>query len=365
MHIDRSNYEIWCIDWLDGRLTGSQAEKVRAFLDQNPDLREEFEEMSGTLPAYPLTPLPGREKLYRTPEQLSPEQFVLLCAAYLENDLDSAGKKELEEMVSSDPERRLVFGQMQKTKLLPGKIIYKRKKSLLKHSVTGRKWRLPAAAISAAAAIVFLLIIFRGIFSGHNTHEVPVPVPVVSENKEEIREKIVTPVPAKKTDEEAVNPDVSHESGKPAAHGRNTKHEIKNAISAPVLPDTKTPGPDVSVVKVAFKPSIGLPVAPVPDSLVAISPEILPPAGTVQPEKTEGFMARVVREKILREKPAENKRLNGYEIAEAGVEGLNKLLGWNMAFNTNNDESGQPKSVSFKSRLLKIQAPVKKNADRQ
>ncbi len=46
MQIDRSNYEIWFIDWLDGNLTGKEIEQLKLFLDQNPDLREEFNDLA-------------------------------------------------------------------------------------------------------------------------------------------------------------------------------------------------------------------------------------------------------------------------------------------------------------------------------
>ena len=46
MQIDRSNYEIWLIDWLDGNLNDIQAEELQLFLAENPDLKEEFDELA-------------------------------------------------------------------------------------------------------------------------------------------------------------------------------------------------------------------------------------------------------------------------------------------------------------------------------
>jgi hypothetical protein len=51
--------------------------------------------------------------------------------------------------------------------------------------------------------------------------------------------------------------------------------------------------------------------------------------------------------------------LKAYEIAEAGVSGLNKLLGWEMALDERKDENGKLKSVYFSSKILKFNAPVK------
>ena len=45
MKPDRSNYEIWLIDWLDGTLTAQQTDELMAFLSENPDVREEADSL--------------------------------------------------------------------------------------------------------------------------------------------------------------------------------------------------------------------------------------------------------------------------------------------------------------------------------
>ena len=45
MIIDRSNYEIWLIDWLDGNLDEARTKQLLAFLDENPDLKEEADSL--------------------------------------------------------------------------------------------------------------------------------------------------------------------------------------------------------------------------------------------------------------------------------------------------------------------------------
>ena len=46
MKINRSNYEIWFIDSLDGNLSSLEAEELNQFLNENPDLKEEFNELT-------------------------------------------------------------------------------------------------------------------------------------------------------------------------------------------------------------------------------------------------------------------------------------------------------------------------------
>ena len=72
------------------------------------------------------------------------------------------------------------------------------------------------------------------------------------------------------------------------------------------------------------------------------------------------FISKTFREKFLKEKTPPDTPIKGFEIAEAGVAGLNKLFGWQMALDMKNDDNGQPKSVYFSSKILKVSAPVKK-----
>ena len=73
------------------------------------------------------------------------------------------------------------------------------------------------------------------------------------------------------------------------------------------------------------------------------------------------FISKTFREKVLHEKTPLDTPIKGLDIAEAGVTGLNKLFGWEMALDKNNDENGQLKSVYFSSRIIKFTAPVKKS----
>ena len=77
--------------------------------------------------------------------------------------------------------------------------------------------------------------------------------------------------------------------------------------------------------------------------------------------KLSRFIARTFRERILKEPSSADTPLKAYEIAEAGVTGLNKLLGWEMDLDERKDEKGELSSVYFNSKILKINAPVKKS----
>jgi hypothetical protein len=68
-----------------------------------------------------------------------------------------------------------------------------------------------------------------------------------------------------------------------------------------------------------------------------------------------------LKEKILKEKTAKDSPLKAYELAEAGVSGLNKLLDCEMVLDEKKDANGVLKSVYFSSKIIKFNAPIKKS----
>ena len=116
MKIDRSNYEIWLIDWLDGNLSDPQVEQLKAFLIENPELREEFHELN----MFSLKPseksFPHKDHLKKSTADLSRSHFEYLCVAYLEKDLSADQQTELRESIDQDPEKRRSFELIQTMK---------------------------------------------------------------------------------------------------------------------------------------------------------------------------------------------------------------------------------------------------------
>ncbi|MDO9580830.1 MAG: hypothetical protein Q7J06_09750, partial [Bacteroidales bacterium] len=75
MKIDRSNYEIWLIDWLDNNLSDQQVEQLKIFLGENADLREEFEELSRCNLEPSVKSFPNKDLLKKSISDLTESQF--------------------------------------------------------------------------------------------------------------------------------------------------------------------------------------------------------------------------------------------------------------------------------------------------
>jgi len=362
MKIDRSNYEIWLIDWLDGNLNDIQVEELKLFLSVNPDLKEEFEELS----AFSLKPseksYPDKSLLKKSTADIPDSQFEYLCVAFLENEITSGQRSELMEILDHDSEKKRTFELFQKIKLTPYEISFKDKNRLIKRSTAQKVIRLSVFALSSAAAIVLIIMTFLNL-----------PQQLTNTIQNSAQNVIIDSINQQQSGD--VVPAAETEVNKPVVTNQKTEKLVAEVQTLStdesmseriiLLPaDTsvrKFDNPDIVPVKVPVNVSVVNNANILRNSLVASNISFNAPAYDDERSNIGRFIAKTFREKILKEDISKDTPLKGYEIAEAGVTGLNKLLGWEMALEKNNDENGELKSVYFSSRILKFNAPVKKS----
>lgn len=345
MKIDRSNYEIWFIDWLDGNLNSHQVEQLNLFLNDNPDLKREFYELTPVIIKPSNSQFQNKESLMKSQSDISDSQFEYLCVAYLEDDLSAEQKNELLEITEQNADRKRSFDLIQKTRISPVSSIYKHKSQLFRRTPMQKVIRLSVFGLSAAAAITLVITTFlnppREInTSAGKTASITIPEEIIQ--KPVVKEKEVSVVSVKKE-----------------------KVSIAKAELPVVIPDEtieKNIIPEnILVNKINFSSDIGFSESMASNTLMASNFTYSIPEEDDGRSNVGRFISKTFREKILREKAAPDSPLKGYEIAEAGVTGLNKLLGWEMDLEKNNDENGELNSVYFSSKLLKFNTPVKKS----
>jgi hypothetical protein len=366
MQIDRSNYEIWFTDWLDDNLNSLQVEQLKQFLDQNPDLSEELNDLNSLHKVSSSASFPHKEKLKKSLSEISEDQFEYLCAAYLENDLSENQKAELQEIINLYTEKKRTFDLIQKTILPLSSIRYNHKKRLLKRTPLQKVIRISAIALSTAAAVSIFIFIYSVIPGAATLKQINNAQNLRSDNtvqplsqgfaKEKIIPETVPVHNEKKTDKMIP----SFRSGKNAVTIYDTITTRQNNSEA-----KKIGNPDVTINKVPLHTRIELKKEISGNKLIAASQPIYIPNAEDERSPVGKFISKTFREKILKEKMPKDTPLDGFEIAEAGITGLNKLFGWQMALEKKTDENGQPKSVYFSSEILKFNAPVKKKDSQQ
>jgi hypothetical protein len=346
MKITRDNYQLWFVDWLDNNLPASTTQEMNAFLDQNPDLLEGFSDIT----LFKLKPNDiqfNKESLKRSPGQVPVEQFELICAAYAENDLNEEQIAEMYEMVGTDQSRARVPLIYSRIRLTAPEVVYKGKPGLKKHRISAKFFSIAAAALSAAAVLAFIVLIKIPDQDNENIKTIGLdtqrrePVSVEVNKSEHLSVEVKTGASEESgTRERKAQPVLTERKG----------NDLEN------IQEMKVDVPD----KIYYSKQISLVNNRAEYSIAASTIEIKE-QGFDERSRIGAFIARNFRTKILDEPLPSDSPLRGYEIAEAGIEGINKLLGWEMALTRKSDDNGEVRSLNFDSRMLKFNTPVKNN----
>ncbi len=358
MIIDRENYEVWMIDWLDGKLDELQTKCLLSFLRDNPDLREETESLS-SICLNPSTEIfSGKNLLKKTALEISDSQFEILCIGHLENDLNSEKAKELEEIIQKIPGRKKLFDLFRQIKLFPPACHYNRKERLKKNTIARKIIRLPVLLTGAAATIALIIAVYS-LIPGRLSDK------TISSEKEITFDTLIInyahPILTKRTvqlidKKENVN-NKKQTSTSPVTSSTEIKVKlvkVEDSLLNPLnIKSMKTPGflyPHITDLGIHNKKY----------NLISYDPKIINTNINYNRSRLGKLIARTYRSLILREEKASDLPLKAYEYVEGGINGLNKLLGWEMALQKTNDENGELKSYYFSSKILKFNAPVKK-----
>ncbi|MEE4213898.1 MAG: hypothetical protein V2I34_02460 [Bacteroidales bacterium] len=392
MIINRQNYQIWITDYYDGRLDTFQAEVLMDFLSDNPDLKAEFEDYPGLSVSPPEHSSPDKNELLRTPDELTNEQVEHFSIAFWENDLDDQQKKEIEALSKTDPRFRKNLGIYEKIKLKADQSEYPGKSLLLKIPARRRRTVILLTALSTAASIAIL----AGLFIILN-RQAPLPTPdrqvlasaAEDQAEETISEKSVRPgtgdenpasghAAAESTQSRVTSGEQSTKSqtfaGTESTQDRvitgeqSTQSRIAAAAESTQIieADPAVTGREtmVAMSKIPVREEIRLDNVEVSYLLAETEPyDLSLPPGIMDNMKmtVREFLAFQFRKSILDEEDPGVDNLKAWEIADAGIKGVNTLLGWNMEFQAGQGEDGRLQNLRFTSELLKIDRDFKKS----
>lgn len=118
MKINKNNYEIFVIDFLEGNLSKEQMRMFQLFLNENPDINEEIIDLNEAT-------LPLEEMIFNDKDILKKDtireldKIDFLLAKKLEGDLNSEEDKFVEKLLASDESIRKSWSLMKKITLSP------------------------------------------------------------------------------------------------------------------------------------------------------------------------------------------------------------------------------------------------------
>lgn len=120
--INRQNYEVFIVDYLDGNLGPVESAELLLFLELNPDIKKEMEGLSGAIPDQePMPEYPFKEALkpaYDTDAvHITGENNTYYFIAYHEGDLSETGMQNVNEYLSKNPEFLSAFEAFRMSRL--------------------------------------------------------------------------------------------------------------------------------------------------------------------------------------------------------------------------------------------------------
>ena len=209
MKINKENYEIYFLDYFEKRLAPEQVAELMVFLEQNPELKAEFDTFElielETEKATQVSFSNLKKQEYKTTGSVDAWNYEEKMVAFLEGDLDEKGKSDVQHFITINPKARLELNFFRKTILQPENISYPNKSELKKGGVLLLFRRPLFYTVSTAAAIIILFGLFSLLRQGA---EVENPAPITNvELPAKVQEQIPvneSPVAAPKEREQFV-----------------------------------------------------------------------------------------------------------------------------------------------------------------
>jgi len=180
MTIDRHNYEEYFILYMDNELGSDERRMVDAFIEKNPDLKEELE----ILIQYKMVPddsivFEGKEELIKiggdVPVSIS--NFDEWMVLYMDNELTAEQKNKIDQFIIANPAAQKEAELMLQTKLQPETIVFANKEVLYRKEEKDKPviwWRVAAAVlILLIGATTFVLMNKKGSTTKPDIAKVP------------------------------------------------------------------------------------------------------------------------------------------------------------------------------------------------
>jgi len=142
MKINRNNYEIWFLDYYEGRLDPEQVKALMAFLDLHYELKEEFDNFENiSLPPAKDIIFDAKDSLKKKPVitvgEINEKNYEDFFIAETEGDLSKEQSEQLTAFLIKNSSLKKEFDLFCKTKIVPDNtIIFDAKQSMKKNIVT-------------------------------------------------------------------------------------------------------------------------------------------------------------------------------------------------------------------------------------
>lgn len=169
MEINRENYEMYFLDYHEGRLAPGQVAELLVFLEANPEFKEEFETFEDILLVPDLSvSFSGKDSLKKNnvPDTgaINSSNYESYFIASTESLLSSEEQKALAAFLKNHPELKADFDLYQQVHIQPDlKIVFPAKAKLKRSILSTRRFYYYSLATAASVALLFSVYLNTGI----------------------------------------------------------------------------------------------------------------------------------------------------------------------------------------------------------
>lgn len=346
MKINRDNYEAFLLDLQEGRLSVDEQKHLHDFLQLNPDCDALLPEPEQWILEGSKVSYPGREQLKRefpAPSTiLTDHNFDLFSIARMEGDLTGEQEEAHRSMVAGDEQRSSQWLEWQQTRLVSEPLLFKGK-DRLKHKNGQRNRVIWMSVISAAAAVALLIVLLR-------TEPVLPQQELTLQTSPDAKAQQAVDVP------DPITPDLPVQKSKNPVmfsvkkdHERPVELEAKKAV---VPQDDLQPRP----VRISENRLNGLSLVgePVPDRIEPLHVlQVSIHLGSLSVAQISGMDLQEIFEEYT-----EEKDFSLWTIANAGINGINKIAGSDISLLASRDEEGEVSGFQLKSKRFSLTRPL-------
>lgn len=351
--ISEKNYEIWFMDYLDGRLDEEMVDPLLDFLENHPDLKEELNGIAGCKLEPFTEECPSKSGLLKSADDIPGiPTDDRLCIARMENDLSPESAAAFDQRMAQDAGLGRKYAAYCSTRLQPETISYPDARGLKHKTLSLTPWIV--TALSTAAIVVLALILWPRTEENINNVAFTTGTPSVPEKQQTevpVIHESAAPVQQIAAVERIKVPAVEPVDQQPA-DSLHREFVPMNALT-PVSSSFLLSIPDPTKMPVLFASIFPQPyISTLPDEEYLSLPQ---------------YALQIFREKVLGQDPmlVKKTRFSVWEIAGAGISRINDMTGSEMRLDRAYDTNGQVMAVSFSSRLVDLETPVRLPGNKQ
>ena len=334
--INRDNYQLFFVDYLDGQMDGDALQALSRFLIDNPDLKNELS-LAGSIRLDPdPTEYPNKTDLYRKEEEkygIASDDFI--CIARMEGDLSESESHAFDQKLEMKSDLKSRFQKFERAHLIIDETLrFDGKAKLLKRRRLIPVWTYAVAAAAALLAVTWMVW------------------PVDSDSSGDLIEESVM---ANRETTEYLRID----SKSQLVQQRIFSTFLHSSSLRMTLPDIHTIIEPIRPIEPSNIPSPTIIAGLARGSVNMVDAYSM--ADASQYETIPEAALRLFREKILKQDPELVKiaRFTLWEVADRGLESMNDFAGTEMHLDRSYNDVGKLERVSFNSRLIDLSTPLR------